>query len=69
MEEACKSLKLVRFFIFSPLSFFLLTDFSSCETPLNFSKIRLFYMIFSKYLLVFLITSFMEKRMRGSHKS
>lgn len=37
--------------------------------PLNFSKIRLFYMIFSKYLLVFLITSFMEKRMRGSYKS
>ena len=31
MEEACKSLKLVRFFIFSPLSFFLLTDFSSWE--------------------------------------
>ena len=31
MEEACKSLKLVRFFIFSPLSFVLLTDFSSWE--------------------------------------
>ena len=42
---------------------------NNTNPPLNFSKIRLFYMIFSKYLLVFLITSFMEKRMRGSYKS
>ena len=31
MEEACKSLKLVRFFYFFSAEFFLLTDFSSWE--------------------------------------
>ena len=60
MEEACKSLKLVRFFIFSPLSFF----FSQI-----FLRGKVLSHRFHRYTQIFFIMIFLHRISRRNRKA